>query len=55
MCDYTFSRIAPNSTEKVKMPTQYSAGFAYQEVINVRRVVVSGETILLAMNPVENH
>jgi hypothetical protein len=38
MCDYTFPKIAPNSTERMKMPTQYSAGFAYQEVINVRRV-----------------
>jgi hypothetical protein len=37
MCDYTFPKIAPNSTEKVKMPTQYSAGFAYQEVVNVHR------------------
>jgi hypothetical protein len=37
MCDYTFPKTAPNSTEKVKMPTQYSAGFAYQEVVNVRR------------------
>jgi hypothetical protein len=38
MCDYTFPKTAPNWTEKVKMPTQYSAGFAYQEVVNVHRV-----------------
>jgi hypothetical protein len=38
MYDYTFLKSGPNSTEKVKMPTQYSAGFAYQEVVNVRRV-----------------
>jgi hypothetical protein len=37
MCDYTFLKIAPNPTEKVEMPTQYSASFAYQEVVNVHR------------------
>jgi hypothetical protein len=40
MCDYTFPKIAPNSTEKVEMPTQYSGDFAYQEVVNVRRVLL---------------
>jgi hypothetical protein len=44
MCDYTFPKNAPNSTEKVKMPTRYSASFAYKEVINVRRVTTSTDS-----------
>jgi hypothetical protein len=39
MCDYTFPKISLNLTEKVEMPTQYSASFAYQEVVNVRRAI----------------